>query len=209
MPLARPARDPEGGLAIGCLLVDAALAREHEVDRVEPRLEVDELHDDVDAGAHLERAEPVGDGEEAERRPARRAGAGDIADPPSDLRLEHVREPLEARLEVADLSDIGATRTLAALERALLQPSAAMLPINRPVRIVTKDGRAFTGRRLNEDTHTVQIIDDQERLRSLAKADLRAFEVRTESPMPSYATRLTAAERADVIGYLLTLKGVR
>jgi putative heme-binding domain-containing protein len=108
-----------------------------------------------------------------------------------------------------DLSDIGALRTLAALERALVQPSTAMLPINRPVRLVTKDGRTFAGRRLNEDTHTVQIIDDQERLRSVAKADLKTFELGTESPMPSYETRLTAAERADVIGYLVTLKGVR
>jgi putative heme-binding domain-containing protein len=108
-----------------------------------------------------------------------------------------------------DLSDIGAIRTLAALERALLQPSASMLPINRPVRLVTKDGRTFSGRRLNEDTHSVQIIDDQERLRSVAKTDLRTFEVGTESPMPSFATRLSPEERADVIGYLVTLKGVR
>jgi putative heme-binding domain-containing protein len=108
-----------------------------------------------------------------------------------------------------DLSEIGAIRTLAALERALLQPSASMLPINRPVRLVTKDGRTFRGRRLNEDTHTVQIIDDQERLRSVAKADLRTLEVGTESPMPSYESRLTPAERADVIGYLVSLKGVR
>jgi putative heme-binding domain-containing protein len=66
-----------------------------------------------------------------------------------------------------DLSDIGAIRTLAALQRVLLQPTEALLPINRPVRIVTKDGRTIRGRRLNEDTYTVQIIDEQERLQSL------------------------------------------
>lgn len=107
-----------------------------------------------------------------------------------------------------DLSDIGAIRTLAALERALLQPSASMLPINRPVRLVTKDGQTIKGRRLNEDTHTVQIIDDQERLRSVSKTDLRTLDVGTESPMPSYE-RLTPDERADVIAYLVSLKGVR
>ena len=52
-----------------------------------------------------------------------------------------------------------------------------MLPINRPVRIVTRDGKTIRGRRLNEDTYTVQMIDDQERLVSLVKADLREFEV--------------------------------
>ena len=59
-----------------------------------------------------------------------------------------------------DLSDIGAIRTLAALQRTLLDPTESLLPINRPVRIVTKDGRTIRGRRLNEDTYTVQLIDD-------------------------------------------------
>ena len=39
-----------------------------------------------------------------------------------------------------DLSDIGAIRTLAALQRALLAPAESLLPIHRPVRIVTSDG---------------------------------------------------------------------
>jgi mono/diheme cytochrome c family protein len=82
-----------------------------------------------------------------------------------------------------------------------------MMPINRPVRITTTDGRTITGRRLNEDTYTVQIIDDKERLHSLAKADLRSYVVETKSTMPSYAGKLTDAEIADVIAYLLTLRG--
>ena len=50
-----------------------------------------------------------------------------------------------------------------------------MMPINRPVRIVMKDGRTITGRRLNEDTYTVQMIDDQEQLLSIAKSDMRTL----------------------------------
>ena len=76
-----------------------------------------------------------------------------------------------------DLSDIGAIRTPAALQRSLLDPTSAMLPINRPVRVVTRDGRTIRGRRLNEDTYTVQLIDEQERLVSLVKADLREYEL--------------------------------
>ena len=104
-----------------------------------------------------------------------------------------------------DLSDIGANRTAPALQRSLLDPSSAMWPINRPVRITTRDGKTFRGRRLNEDTYTVQIIDDQERLLTFVKADLREFEVGAKSTMPA-ATALSTEELSDVIAYLLTLK---
>ena len=107
-----------------------------------------------------------------------------------------------------DLSDIGAIRTLAALQRALLTPGESLLPIHRSVTVVTKDGRTLHGRRLNEDTYTVQIIDEQENLLSLEKASLRELAVDTAPKMPSYADRLTADELADVIAYLVSLKGL-
>src|SRR5687768_13962830 len=79
-----------------------------------------------------------------------------------------------------DLSDIGLARTPGALQRSLLEPSSGMMPINRPARIVTKDGRTIRGRRLNEDTYTVQLIDTEERLLSIAKSDVRTYEVETK-----------------------------
>ena len=60
---------------------------------------------------------------------------------------------------------------------------------------------------MNEDTYTVQLIDEQERLRSLDKAELREFTVLMESPMPSYQDRLDSQELADVLAYLVSLKG--
>ena len=107
-----------------------------------------------------------------------------------------------------NLSDIGAIRTAAALERSLIDPTGSMLPTNRPVQAVTRGGTRITGRRLNEDSFTVQLIDQDERLRSLEKADLREYTVLTTSSMPSYDDTLTAKERADVLAYLLSLKGV-
>ena len=82
-----------------------------------------------------------------------------------------------------------------------------MMPINRPVRAVTRDGTVINGRRLNEDTYTVQLIDDRERLLSLNKADLREYTILTTSPMPSYKDTLSADELADLLAYLLSLKG--
>jgi mono/diheme cytochrome c family protein len=83
-----------------------------------------------------------------------------------------------------------------------------MMPINRPVRAVTKDGKIINGRRLNEDTYSVQLIDDQEHLLSLTKADLREYTILKTSPMPSFKDSLSGDELSDVVAYLLALKGL-
>jgi len=75
------------------------------------------------------------------------------------------------------------------------------------VRAVTRDGKVINGRRLNEDTYTVQLIDDRERLMSLNKSELREYTISTVSPMPSFKGTLTDEEIADVVAYLLSLKG--
>ena len=106
-----------------------------------------------------------------------------------------------------DLSDVGSQRSAGSIERTLRDPTSQMMPINRPVRITTRDGKTITGRRLNEDTYTVQISDDDGRLHSLVKSDLREFTISTTSPMPSYEKELTSEEIADVVSYLLSLKG--
>ena len=106
-----------------------------------------------------------------------------------------------------DLTAIGAARPPSALRRSLLDPTGTMRPIDRPVELVTADGTRVTGRRLNEDTYTVQLIDEQARLRSFDKAGLRGFRVLTASPMPAYGDRLDAGELADLLAYLVSLKG--
>jgi putative heme-binding domain-containing protein len=105
-----------------------------------------------------------------------------------------------------DLTDVGAVRSAASLVRSITDPNSQMFPINRPVRVVTRDGTVVNGRRLNEDTYTVQLIDDKERLLSFVKSDLREMTVLTTSPMPTYRA-LSDAERADLVAYLLSLKG--
>ena len=125
-------------------------------------------------------------------------GSGDCA----SCHRVHGRGPYTA----PDLSEIGAVRTPAALQRTLLDPSAALWPINRPVRAVTRAGETIRGRRLNEDTYTVQLIDSEERLRSLVKADLIEYEV-SQTPIME-PTTLSSDEVADLIGYLLSLRGL-
>ncbi len=108
-----------------------------------------------------------------------------------------------------DLGDIGMRRTAELLQRTLVDPAGAMLPVNRPVRAVTRDGKVINGRRLNEDTYTVQLIDEQERLVSLEKADLREFTVLKTTTMPSYKDKFSAQQLADLEAYLLSMKGVK
>jgi putative heme-binding domain-containing protein len=106
-----------------------------------------------------------------------------------------------------NLSDIGSQRSPGSLQRSLLDPSSQMMPINRPVHLVKKDGTVVNGRRLNEDTYSIQVIDDKERLHSILKADLKEFTISKASPMPSFKATLNAGEIADVLGYLQSLKG--
>jgi putative heme-binding domain-containing protein len=107
-----------------------------------------------------------------------------------------------------DLSDIGALRTRDDIERSILDPDAEVLPENRYVRVVTRDGVTVTGRILNEDTFTLQFIDSKEKLVSLQKADLSKFEYLKNSAMPSFRDKLSGDELSDLVGYLVSLKGL-
>ena len=107
-----------------------------------------------------------------------------------------------------DLSNIGARRMASDIERSIVDPNAEVLPENRYVRVVTRDGLTITGRILNEDTYSLQLIDSKEKLLSLQKADLQQFEFLKNSPMPSYADKLSGAELSDLVGYLVSLKGL-
>ena len=70
-----------------------------------------------------------------------------------------------------NLSDAGTLHPASYLQRALVDPNgtAAGLPESRMVRAVTSKGTVVTGRRLNEDTYTIQLMDDHENLVSLGK----------------------------------------
>jgi len=108
-----------------------------------------------------------------------------------------------------DLSDIGAIRAPDSLQKSIVDANSAVLPINRFIRAVTRNGQVIRGRRLNEDTYTVQIMDEQERLISLDKTTLREYTVVKTSSMPSYKGELTAEELSDIVAYLHSLRGMR
>jgi len=107
-----------------------------------------------------------------------------------------------------DLSDIGSVRRIAEMEKTLIDPKGTLLPQNRFFRAVTRDGSSVNGRILNQDTFSLQLIDARGRLLSFQKSDLREFKV-VDSPMPSYQGKLSSHEMADLIAYMVTLRGAR
>jgi len=106
-----------------------------------------------------------------------------------------------------DLSDVGARLAPADLAVSLLRPDERVLPQHWYVRAVTRDGRTITGRRINEDTYTVQLIDAQEKLVSLVKDELKEYALMKKSAMPSYEGKLTREQLGDLVAYLASLKG--
>jgi len=105
-----------------------------------------------------------------------------------------------------DLSRIGLDRRAVELEAALVDPAAVVLPAGRSYRVTLPSGEVVTGRLLNHDTFTVQLVDTEERLRSFVKADLRDHGF-AGTPMPAYGATLTGQEIADLVSYLASLQG--
>jgi putative heme-binding domain-containing protein len=106
-----------------------------------------------------------------------------------------------------DLTNVGQLRRAVDLERSLLDPDAEVLGNNRFYHVTTKDGVTTTGRLLNLDTFSVQLLDSKEQLRSFVKSDVRDHGFVEKSTMPSYKEKLSAQELADVVSYLVSLKG--
>ena len=106
-----------------------------------------------------------------------------------------------------DLSDIGRLRNSTDIERAIVDPDSMIVPSNRFVRLVMRDGATITGRLLNQDTFNVQLLDSKEQLRTLQRADLKDFAFIDKSPMPAFRDKLTAGEIGDLVSYLVSLQG--
>ncbi|HEY3132026.1 MAG TPA: PQQ-dependent dehydrogenase, methanol/ethanol family, partial [Acidobacteriota bacterium] len=104
-----------------------------------------------------------------------------------------------------DLSTIGSW-SVAELRKALLQPGTREGYESDLVSIQTKDGRTLRGLRRNEDTFSLQLMDESENLLAFSKADLAEVKHEQKSLMPDYNARLSPIELRDLIAYLKTLK---
>jgi cytochrome c oxidase cbb3-type subunit III len=107
-----------------------------------------------------------------------------------------------------DLSDTGTLHPAAYLERALRDPkaNADSQPQNGFLTAITNQGKVITGRRLNEDTFTIQLIDQHENLVSLEKSNLKSLTKVPGVEMHSLRGKLTSDQISDLVAYLASLQ---
>ena len=105
-----------------------------------------------------------------------------------------------------NLSDIGGRRTPVRLERALVAPDEEVLFEARGVRLVTKDGAIVTGRLLNQDAMSVQLITPKEELKTYLRSNIREYTIVDKGLMPSVQGKLTEQQVGDIVAYLSSLK---
>jgi len=120
-----------------------------------------------------------------------------------------------------DLSRIGASRSIPYLKDKIREPSKLGedmtvglwwelgLPlVYQTVTLVTKDDRRITGALRNEDTFSIQLMDQGEELLTFWKKDLQQVIHERSSLMPRYdEQRLSEKELQDLLAYLDSLRG--
>lgn len=107
-----------------------------------------------------------------------------------------------------ELSEIGARRSGEYLRESLVKPGAAAPEYFLWVEVVTPDGTAIRGIRVNEDSFTIQLKDANSVFYSFRKSALKDLrKLSNQSPMPSYENTLSAGELDDLVAYLASLRG--
>lgn len=102
-----------------------------------------------------------------------------------------------------DLSNVAATRSQEAVVRAIRAPSEAVAANFRTVTLTTSTGVRIRGIKKGEDAFSIRIIDSNERLQGLRKADLRTVEHEQESLMQAFTpVELSEAALDDLLEYL-------
>jgi putative heme-binding domain-containing protein len=105
-----------------------------------------------------------------------------------------------------ELTRVGAARSYDYLKRSLLDPSADITPGSEGITAVTSDGRRVSGTRVNEDTFTVQLRDQNQQFVMLEKSELKSLTHETKSFMPAY-TMLSGDDLENLLAWLTTLHG--
>lgn len=101
-----------------------------------------------------------------------------------------------------DLTFAASRLSTGELRQSILDPSSEVAPEYWMWQAKTRDGRTLTGRRMNEDTFSVQVLLATGTLESLPKSSLQQQTLERRSPMPAFRGKLSEAELNDLVAYL-------
>ena len=112
-----------------------------------------------------------------------------------------------------ELTRIGGIRSSEALVESIREPSArfrnfrqidgSMVGGYEPVRLITREGEKITGVIRNEDSFTIQVLDQRENFHSHSKSDLKGIIRLDKSLMPAYPeSALSGRELEDLLTFL-------
>ena len=105
------------------------------------------------------------------------------------------------------LTDIGTRRSPAYLRAKLIDPASDLTSEFSTVKVTTREGKTLNGVRMNEDTYSIQLRDNNLGLHSFWKQDLANVTVERRTTMPSYAKRMTDQELNDIVAFLASTGG--
>ena len=134
---------------------------------------------------------------------ARRALAAIPGDRAKGRELFHIHNC--ARCHEANAPDLGhlaRNRSGEELRRAVEDPNAEVDSAWWRIQLTLATGQSLQGRRLNEDTHSIQLLDSQGKLRTADKSQITASRIIRTSPMPSYRGKLQPEDWNHLLAYL-------
>ncbi|MFL6354730.1 MAG: c-type cytochrome [Bryobacteraceae bacterium] len=104
----------------------------------------------------------------------------------------------------SDLTAYGEQHSPDVVRSAILDPNNNLDPRHRAVTAVTRDGRKFTGRALNEDNFSLQLQTLNGTFHFFEKSSLARLEREPGSIMPSnYGSILSPRDLDDLVSYLM------
>ena len=92
------------------------------------------------------------------------------------------------------------------VRRSILDPDARIGSGYQLVQLLMNDGRLVTGRRLNENTYFMLLMDEKENLVAVRKNQIEEISRPHKSLMPSFKEHLKAGEIEDLTTYILSLR---
>lgn len=105
------------------------------------------------------------------------------------------------------LDRIASRRSPEFIMESIVQPSKFIDPLFEAVLVVTNEGKALKGLRINETNFSIQFREENGRFHSYQKSELEAFRVDDKSLMPdNIAEQLTVKQLHDLFAFLMTLE---